>query len=144
MKHLRFVRRLLTSPAAVAAAIATTVAIAGCRTTTPSGSSYVTKVDRELRAYVDAGLAHTHQTARQMLEEEFLFKVIAEGLDGREGFLEAESARGRYVRVETYLVDFNRTEVDVYVTPFGYMPLQVDIMTKLGERLGATPRAKPE
>ena len=98
---------------------ATVVAIAtvGCNQTgvTSQGTLYNVNVGGQLTSFFSDDLATVHRTALAVVTNDFHYEVISEGVDAHEGIIEAKTAKGRDVRVETYKQSDTVTKIEVFV-----------------------------
>ena len=79
-----------------------------------------------------------HETAREVLENEFLYTITLEKVDGRNGVIQARTAKDHKVKVESQREGANLTLVLVYVGPMGDEAAQVDIFNRLEMKLKET------
>lgn len=123
--------------------------LAGCAGTTRTGVAYTLKPDRELETFIAADLGTAHDAAVRTLRNKFRYRVTKQAADGREGIIEAFTAKGDTVRVETYYASPRVTKVEVFVGPLGDEPIMKDILDAIAieaEKAPAKtePKAKAE
>ena len=91
----------------------------GCQSSTSSGTEYVITAKRELRTTVGADIGTVHDTAVDVVENELLYTIDNQARDAREGIINARTARGHAVRIETFRHGEQLTQIEVYVGPLG-------------------------
>lgn len=122
-----------TSMAALALLGAAT--LAGCRGTTAAGTPYSMQIDRALATYLGTDLTTAHLLAQDVIENQMLYAITHESLDGRAGVIEADTAEGKPVRVETYWAGNRVTKIEVLVGTFGDEGAQLAIVNALQDQI---------
>lgn len=107
--------------------------LGGCSGTTSQGVAYTLKPDRELEGFVAANLVDAHEAAKTVVINQFKYRIIKHAVDAREGTVEALSAKGDTVRVETYYASPRVTRVEVFVGPLGDEPIMEDILNAISQ-----------
>jgi hypothetical protein len=107
--------------------------LGGCSGTTSQGVAYTLKPDRELEGFVAANLVDAHEAAKTVVINQFKYRIIKHAVDAREGTVEALSAKGDTVRVETYYASPRVTRVEVFVGPMGDEPIMKDILNAISQ-----------
>jgi hypothetical protein len=110
----------------------------GCEGTTTAGSAYTMKISRELQTELPTDHLTAHALAIEALEQDLMFTVDSEAVDGREGIIYATTAREREVRVETFRVTSSVTRLEVYVTPMGNRAAASDVIDAITRRISRT------
>lgn len=105
--------------------------IGGCSGTTSQGVAYTLKPDRELEGFIAASLSDAHEAAKTVVINQFKYRITKHAVDAREGTVEALSAKGDTVRVETYYASPRVTRVEVFVGPLGDEPIMEDILNAI-------------
>lgn len=105
--------------------------LGGCSGTTSQGVAYTLKPDRELEGFVAASLSDAHEAAKTVVINQFKYRITKHAVDAREGTVEALSAKGDTVRVETYYASPRVTRVEVFVGPLGDEPIMEDILNAI-------------
>ncbi|MHC4947328.1 MAG: DUF3568 family protein [Planctomycetota bacterium] len=119
----------------------------GCQSSTSSGTEYVITAKRELRTTVGADIGTVHDTAVDVVENELLYTIDNQARDAREGIINARTARGHAVRIETFRHGEQLTQIEVYVGPLGDETAERDVYEAIESRLrdggwlSATPAA---
>ena len=103
----------------------------GCTGTTSTGTMYKMTATRELTTTLRGDLAHVHQTALEVLRDDFGYTVKSERRDALEGIVEASTAKEDGVRVETYRETDELTKIEVWVGPLGNEKFAKQILSKI-------------
>ena len=125
--------RLLT---ALLGALLIAGTITGCKGTAGSGTAYtITFPSRELAARITTDHFTVHETARTVLEDDFLYTITLERVDGRVGVIQAKTAKDNFVKVESQREADDLTRIIIYVGPFGDEAAEVDVFNKIEMRI---------
>lgn len=109
--------------------------LAACSGSTRTGTPYTLKADREIEAYLPGDLATVHAAAEKTLKERMKYRITRSGKDSREGILEATTAKGDTVRVETYRSTEKVTRTEVFVGPLGDEEAMREVLDEIGRTL---------
>ncbi len=107
----------------------------GCSNTTRTGKPYTLTVDRRLEALVSADLRTAHDTALSVVREDYGYVVSRHVSDAREGVIEAVTARGHQVKVETFRDGQYITRLRLFVGPLGDEPAMREMLNQIEARL---------
>jgi len=121
---------------AVFSMVASVAVLAACSGATRSGTSYTLKADRELEAYLPGNIDRVHTTAEKVLKEKLQYRIVRSVKDAREGIIEALTAKGDTVRVETYRSTDTVTRTEVFVGPFGNQDAMREVLDAISKALG--------
>ncbi len=113
---------------------------AACTSTTRTGKSYTLTVDRRLEALVAADLRRSHETALSVVREDYGYVVGRHVADAREGIIEAVTARGNAVKVETFRDGDYITRVRIFVGPLGDEAAMREMLNQIESRLRESKR----
>ncbi|MGD9691457.1 MAG: DUF3568 family protein [Phycisphaerales bacterium] len=128
MAHGREILRAVLLGAALLAPVA-------CKSTTRTGKSYTLTVDRRLEALLSADLRRAHETALSVVREDYGYVVSRHVADAREGIIEAVTARGNAVKVETFRDGDYITRVRIFVGPLGDEAAMREMLNQIETRL---------
>ena len=106
-----------------------------CSGTTRTGVAYTLKADREVEAFLPGDLKAVHAAGEAVIAKQFRYRVTRAAADAREGIIEALTAKGDIVRVETYYVSERVTRTEVFVGPLGDEPIMKDILNAMEKSL---------
>lgn len=106
-----------------------------CSGATRSGTAYTLKPDREIEAYLPGDLAKVHDTAVKVLRDNLNYTISKDVKDAREGLVEALTAKGDTVRVETYISTQKVTRTEVFVGPLGNEDAMRDVLEAISKEL---------
>ncbi len=120
------------------------LALSACSDRTPTGTDYTMTVDRRLEAYLPAPLAPTHAAAIEAVRQDMKYRLVYQTLDAREGVLEARTATGEEVKVQTFKSTEGTTRVLVGVGPLGDEPAMRALLTAIDTRARPVAEKKPE
>ena len=99
------------------ASTAGAASLAGCTSTTHSGTAYTVTFTR----HVDAFLGHDHEkvynTALETLSETFMYDIEEDRLDGRTGYIKGKTAKGNLVTFSVTRESKAMSEVSIFVGP---------------------------
>ncbi len=115
----------------------------GCSDRTPTGTDYTMTVDRRLEAYIRAPLAQTHAAAIEAVRQDMKYRLVYQTLDAREGVLEARTAAGEDVKVQTFKSTEGTTRALVGVGPLGDEPAMRALLTAIDKRARAIEPGAP-
>ena len=102
--------------------------------TSGSGTTYTKGFGSSgIQARVTYNHFAVHETARDVLEKEFLYTITLERVDGRNGVIQATTAREKNVKVESQREGDNLTLVKISVA--GDEGAPVDILNRLEMQL---------
>lgn len=118
-----------------ASLIGAAVALTACSGTTKSGRSYTFTVDRNVEAMIVAGHETVHATSERVLKEDLGYTIVRSDTDALEGIVEARTARGDSVVVETFKEGERSTRVQVFVGPLGDESRAVTILERIEQGL---------
>lgn len=107
----------------------------GCRGTTAGGTPYTIELTRELSTYLGTDIQTAQLLSQEVLENELLYSITHESLDGREGVIEADTAEGEQVRVQTFWAGNRVTRLEILVGLLGDEAAQLAIANAIQERL---------
>lgn len=124
----------LLSCMSVFAAVLAPASLTGCSGTTDRGVRYTLTPSRELEAFIAGDVATVHEAARRVLGEQYRYRVTKHIADAREGTVEALTARGDEVRVETTYSSPRVTRVNVFVGPLGDEPIMRELLGAIEDR----------
>lgn len=123
---------LLMIPALLALALP-----GGCSSVTRTGKPYTLTVDRRLEALVSADLRSAHDISLSVVREDYGYVVSRHVSDAREGVIEAVTARGRPVKVETFRDSPYITRVRIFIGPLGDEPAMREMLNQIEARIKA-------
>lgn len=110
-------------------------ALAGCKGSTKSGTTYKQLPTRELQAYLNGDVETVHQKAVAVLRDDYGYQITKEAKDATQGKVEAKTARDDTVRVETFKDGEKVTKIQVWVGPIGDETKASQILSKIESSL---------
>lgn len=119
------------------AAAVSLAALPACSDRTATGADYTLTIDRRLETYLTASLDRAHQAALAAVRDDMRYRLVYQTLDAREGVLEARTATGENVKVETFKTTDGTTRVLVGVGPLGDEPAMRDLLAAIDRRARA-------
>lgn len=119
----------------LAAGVVFVVVAAGCTGTTNTGRSYTFTMDRNVEAMILGGHESVHAASERVLKEDLGYTIVRSDSDALEGIVEARTARGDSVVVETFKEGETSTRLQVFVGPLGDKSRAVTILERIEQGL---------
>ncbi|MDX2115408.1 MAG: DUF3568 family protein [Planctomycetota bacterium] len=127
--------RQVLRKATLALSLCSAALLSACSGATRSGTSYTLKPDREIEAFLPGDLDKVHKAAEDTVRDDLSYRITRTGKDAREGFVEALTAKGDIVRVETYRSGDKVTRTEIFVGPLGDEEAMRDVLDALTRTL---------
>lgn len=126
-----------TSPCVPLALLMTLCAllVAGCEGSTKRGTVYNIKPDRRIEAFLPGDTKTVHGAAVAVVRDDFAYAVRRDAIDATGGVVEASTARGEAVRVDTYVAGGSVTRIEIKVGVLGDVEAAREILTAIEARL---------
>lgn len=112
----------------------TLAALPACSDKTSTGADYTLTIDRRLEAYLTAPLPRAHDAALAAVREDMKYRLVYQTVDAREGVLEARTATGEEVKVQSFKNTDGTTRVLVGVGPLGDEPAMRELLAAIDRR----------
>lgn len=112
----------------------TLAALPACSDKTTTGADYTLTIDRRLEAYLTAPLPRAHDAALAAVREDMKYRLVYQTVDAREGVLEARTATGEEVKVQSFKNTDGTTRVLVGVGPLGDEPAMRELLAAIDRR----------
>ncbi len=119
----------------IAAGLLIALGVAGCTGTTKTGRAYTFTVDRNVEAMIVSPHENVHATSERVLKEDLGYTIVRSDRDALEGIVEARTARGDSVVVETFKEGETTTRIQVFVGPMGDKSRGVTILERIEQAL---------